>query len=140
MIRSLAILAIAIFVCCEAEAQQTNDQIHLRATVQDVVILSSFSGTVTPVDIDPRFALTVRIESVTPAVTNFAAGSVVTFAIHSPARLFAEEDAKGKAYDFSVRRKTERGKMRFFELEIRKKQAINAVEPTRALSGARGSP
>jgi hypothetical protein len=128
MIRSLAILAITTFVCCAAEAQQTNDQIHLRATVQDVVMLSSFSGTVTPVHRDPLFALTVRLESVTPAVTNFAAGSVVTFAIHSPSRLFAGEDAKGKTYDFSVRRETENGKMRYFELEIRKKQANRGAE------------
>ena len=121
MIRSLAILAIATLVFCGAEAQQTNDSISLRATVQEVAMLSSFSGDVIPVDTDPRFALTLRIESVGPVVTNFAAGSVVSFAIHSPSRLFAGEDAKGKTFDFSVHHKTEKGKTRYFELAIRKK-------------------
>jgi hypothetical protein len=65
----------------------------------------------------------MRIESVTPAVTNFTAGSKVTFAIHSPTKLFAGEDAKGKTYDFSVRHTTEQGKTRYFQLEIRKEKA-----------------
>ena len=118
MIRSLAILAIATLVFCGAEAQQTNDSISLRATVKEVVMLSSFSGTVLPVDIDSRFALTLHIESVAPVVTNFAVDSVVSFAIHSPSRLFAGENAKDKTFDFSVRHKTEKGKTRYFELAI----------------------
>jgi hypothetical protein len=127
MIRHLAILSVFWLACCGAEAQQTNDQIRLRATVQDVVALPGFAGTVIPVDADPNFALTMRIESVTPADTNFAAGSKVTFAIHSPSKLFMGEDAKGKTYDFSVRRMTEQGKTRYFQLEIRKEKADKAV-------------
>jgi hypothetical protein len=69
----------------------------------------------------------VRIESVTPADTNFTVGSTVTFAIHSPSRLFLGEDAKGKTYDFSVRRMTEQGKTRYFQLEIRKEKADKAA-------------
>ena len=97
MLRSLAILAISLSACAAGQAQSANDEIHLRATVQAVVPLSSFSGQVTPVDFDPKFALTVHVESAVPAVPNFTNGAVVTLAIHSPSLLFAEEPAKGKA-------------------------------------------
>ena len=122
MIRSLAILVMTILACCVAEAQTTNSQVFFRATVQDLVMLSSFSGKAIPAAVDPRYAMTVRIESVGSGVTNFTAGAVVTFAIHSPALLFAGEEAKGKTYDFSLLRQTENGKVRYFGLEIREKQ------------------
>jgi hypothetical protein len=119
MLRSLAILAISLSACNAGLAQSTNDEIHLRATVQAVVPLTNFSGRITPVDVDPRFALTVRIESVVPAVANFTEGAVVTLAIHSPSLLFAGESTTGKTYDFSLRRKIENGKVSFFGLRIR---------------------
>lgn len=122
MNRSLTILVTSFLASFAAEAQSTNDEIHLRAMVQDVVALTSFSGTVTPVDVDPKFALKVRIVSVDPAITNFTAGSVVTFAIHSPSKLFGGEVIQGKTHDISLRRKLEAGKVRFFDLELRKKQ------------------
>ncbi len=131
MIRLLATLAMVLLACCAAEAQYTN-AIFFRAAVQDVVILSRFSGTVTPVAVDPMFALTVRIESVSPGVTNFAAGSVVTFAIHSPSRLFAGEDAKGKTYAFLLRCQTVKGNVRYSGLEVERKQA----NPQGAASGS----
>jgi len=100
------------------QAQSANDEIRLRATVQSVVLLGDFSGVVIPVHFDPRFALTVRIESASPPVAGFAPGSVVTFGIHSPTLLFAGEPAKGKTYDFVLHRKTESGRIRFFYLEV----------------------
>jgi hypothetical protein len=110
MIRLFATLAVSLLVCNPGQTQSTKDEIHLRATVRDVVPLSDFSGKITPVDFDPRFALTVRIESVDPAVGNFAAGAVVAFAIHSPALLFGDDATKGKTYDFCVQRKIKHGK------------------------------
>ena len=100
------------------QARSTIDEIHMRATVQDVVLLTHFSGKVIPVDFDPRFALTVRIESVGPAATNFTVGAVVAFAIHSPSLLFGEEAKKGKTYDFSVQREIRHGKTRYFGLKV----------------------
>ena len=131
----LTIFSTTMLACCAALAQHTNDEIYLRATVQDVVVISHFAGTLTPVDVDPRFALTVRIESATPGVTNFAAGSPVTFAIHSPSRLFAGEDAKGKSYDFLLRRQAEKGKVRYLDLEIRRKEVIKSLQPTAVVAG-----
>lgn len=114
MIRFLAILAMSLFACSSVQAQSSNDEVHLRATVQAVVPLTHFSGKVIPVDFDPRFALTVRIESAIPAVTNFTAGSVVTFAIHSPSLLFGGAATNGKTYDFLLQRKIRNGETRFF--------------------------
>ena len=72
MIRLLAILAMSLLTCNAGRAKSTFDEVHLRATVQAVVLLTHFSGKIILVDFDPRFALTVRVESVVPSVANFA--------------------------------------------------------------------
>jgi NTF2 fold immunity protein len=118
MLRFLVILAMCLSACAAGQAQTVNDEIHLRAIVQAVVPLTSFSGQVTLVDVDPRFALTVHIESTVPAVANFSAGAVVTLAIHSPSRLFAGDPTIGKTYDFSVGRRVEDGSTRFVGLRL----------------------
>jgi|SRR6266851_1323577 len=74
--------------------------------------------TVIPVDFDPRFALTLNIESARPSVNRFRKGAVVTLAIHSPSELFEEKPRKGKTYNFSLSRTTENGKVRFYALQI----------------------
>jgi len=91
-------------------------ELHLKATVEAVVPLSDFSGQVTPTDFAPRFALTLLIETVRPTVNEFAPGSEITFAIHSPALLFAGDPDKKMAYDFYLIRETEGGKVRFIGL------------------------
>ncbi len=115
------ILTIAISVlmfCAFGPAQNINDEIHMRATVQAVVPLTSFSGQITSVDVDPRFALTVHIESVIPAVSNFPEGSAVALAIHSPTLVFAGDPTRGKTYNFSVHRTLEGGNTKFFGLTV----------------------
>jgi hypothetical protein len=102
------------------DSQNKIDGLHMRGTVQAVVPLTDFSGDITPVDFDPKFALTVRIDSVVPAGTNFAAGSVVTFAVHSPSLLFGGVATKGKTYDFSLQHKIEDGKTKFFGFKVGK--------------------
>ena len=118
MIRLLSVLGLGLLASTVAQAQDASDEIHFRATVKACVPLSKFSGTVTPVHFDPYFALTMRIESAAPAETRFTAGSVVTFAIHSPSQLFAGEPTKGKAYDFVLHHETKHGKLRFFDLTL----------------------
>jgi prephenate dehydratase len=56
--------------------------------------------------------------SAVPAVPDFGARAVVTFAIHSPSRLFEGEAANGKTYEFLLHRKIEDGKPRFFGLKL----------------------
>lgn len=109
----------SLSVCLAAQQQAREEKVNLRATVRDVAPLMGFSGTVTPVDSDPRFALTLWIESVT-GTTNLAARSVITFAVHSPSKLFVGEPVKGKSYDFEVLRKIEHGKVSFSVLQLRK--------------------
>jgi hypothetical protein len=120
MFRSFVVLAIIVSACNAGQAQSPGDEIHLRAIVQDVVPLASFSGRIIHVDVDPRFALTVRIQSAVPAVAGFTEGSVVTLAIHSPVLLFAGKPTKGKTYDFSLRREVEHGKVSFLGIRLRK--------------------
>lgn len=114
----LATVAFLLLFGAVGYAQKNDDEIHLRATVQALVPLTSFSGQATPVDLDPRFALTIHVESAIPAVPNFPDGAVVTFAIHSPALLFAGESTKGKTYDLFVHRKLENGKTKFLGLTV----------------------
>ena len=72
MIRPLAILAVSLLACTTRQAQSTKeDEVRLRATLLAVVPLTDFSGTVTPIGVDPQFALTVRVESVVPDDTQF---------------------------------------------------------------------
>ena len=123
MRRSLAFVALGLLVFLAVAAQSTNEEIHLRSTVQDIVLLTSYSGTVIPVDVDPKFAEMLRIISVLPAITNLSVRSNVTFAIHSPSRLFRGDAPKGKTYDFSVKRKIAGGKVKYDDLELRKVQA-----------------
>ena len=84
---------------------------------------TAVAGTTTPVASDPKFALTVRIESAVPAVDSLAEGAVITFAIHSPSLLLAGEPTKGKIYDFSLLRKIENGKVSFVGLRVVKPQS-----------------
>jgi len=115
VIRLLVILALGLSV---GHAQNRNDEIRLKATVKAVILLSDFSGTITPVHFDPLFALTVRIESANPAISDFRVGSVVTFGIHSPSMLFAGDPKKGKTYDFVLHRTIENGRVRFLGLQL----------------------
>jgi hypothetical protein len=119
MLRLLTTLAISIVTCVVGEAQYTRDEIHVRATVQSVVPLTSFSGQVMRVDVDPSFALTLHIESVVPPVPDLTEGAVVTFAIHSPSLLFVGDGATtGKTYDFYLGREVEDKKVRLFGLTL----------------------
>jgi hypothetical protein len=119
MIRPLSILVLGLSAGLAADLQPPAQKISLRATVEDLAPLTTFSGQVTPVDADPKYALILRIESVT-GTTNLAAPSVLTFAIHSPSKLFAGQPVKGKSYFFELYRKTDHGKVTFSSLRLRK--------------------
>jgi hypothetical protein len=120
MIRSIAMLVLTLWTCTGGQGQTNTDKIHFRATVQSVSLLERSSGTITPVDVDPRFALALRIEPSAPAVANFRTGAVVTLGIHSPSLLFEGESPKGKTYDFILQREIEDGRVRYFGLTARK--------------------
>jgi hypothetical protein len=111
MKRLLAILAASLLSCSAAEAQITNivsanEVVRLHLTVLHVNSLCGFTGPLTPTsDLDPRYALTVRIDSTVPAITNLESGTAITFAVHSPALFLGGGAEKGKSYDISMPRK-----------------------------------
>ncbi len=117
MLRMLLVLSIAFALSNLSQAQNAHE-IYLRATVEAIVPFADFSGSTIPVDPDPRFAMTLQIESVNPVVSSFPRGSAITFAIHSPSLLFAGEPTTGREYDFSLGRKVEDGKSIFAGLTV----------------------
>jgi hypothetical protein len=117
MLRILLVLSIALALWNPSQAQDTHE-IYLRATVEAIVPLADFSGSIIRVDPDPRFAMTLQIGSVAPVVAGFSKGTPITFAIHSPSLLFAGEPTTGRAYDFSLGRKVEDGKTIFAGLTV----------------------
>lgn len=119
-IRILLILVFSLCTCMAGSTTNNTDELHLRTTIQSVVFLGDFSGVVIPVHADPRFALTVHIESADPAISNFHTGDVVTFAIHSPSLLLGCKAEKGKTYNFVLHKTVENGKVRFFGLQIQR--------------------
>jgi hypothetical protein len=133
----LAILLISECICWGADQPSTVEAFKMRATVQDVVMLGQFSGTIVQTHSDPRFVLTLHIESITPSLSGFTNGSVVSFAIHSPTMLFAGETPKGKAVDFILSRESQVDKMTTsWRLEIERKGqpdgAANGSQPIRS--------
>ena len=119
MLHTITILLLSLAASFAADEKWQSAEYKLRATVLDVVALSSYSGAVLAVGADPRFAVTMRVDSITPALTNFTKGATLTFAVHSPSRLFATGDSKGKTYDFTLRRETAGGNTRYSSLEVR---------------------
>src|SRR5262249_46172719 len=100
------LLAAALLAVATGASAQTNKEIYkLRANVIEVEQLRQFKGpaqrTLTP---DPRFVLTVRIESIAPPLTGYTNGNTMSFAIHSPALIGLDGASKGQTYDFVVSR------------------------------------
>ena len=121
-LRSLLALAAATIMAATVSAQEKprREEFRLRATVQDVVMMAKFSGTVVPIGIDPRYCVTMRVESITPPLSSFTKGATVTFAIHSPSQLFGAAEAKGKTYDLTLSREVAGGKPKYTWLEVRR--------------------
>jgi hypothetical protein len=115
----VGVLLISLCVSWGSEQQGARERFKIRAIVQGVTYLIGFTNAFVPVDIDPRFALTLRIESVPSALTNFVKGEIVTVGIHSPAMLFgAELSPEGKTMDFVLfSQATQEGKRSFYEME-----------------------
>jgi hypothetical protein len=111
---------VAIGVCATASATE-RPKVTFRGTVQEVVMLSHYSGVVRMVHFDPRYVVTIKIESASSEAPEFVVGETVVLAIHSPTQLFSiGADVRGEMFTFSVLRELEDGKPRFSLLEILK--------------------
>jgi hypothetical protein len=134
-----SILLLSANACWASDQQQdTVERFKLRAKVQDVTLLRQFAGTVVETHFDPRYALTLRVESMTPPLATYTNGAIVTFAIHSPSRLFAGEVPKGKTVDFMLSRQEKAGSAAAWMLEVERTAQPFQSETNRA-SGATGS-
>jgi hypothetical protein len=95
------------------EVSQHADEIKVTFTgkVRIVEILGLREATVYPVHFDPMFLLVVAVLSVEHDKTPARVGKEISFAIHSPVRLFGTsgEDAVGKTYQFTATWRPERG-------------------------------
>lgn len=114
---------IAALVCFSASfsSQRLNGQkdskpVVLVASVEAVTPLTAFSGEVKAVQYDPRFALTLRIQSTIPDVKELPSAGTVTFGIHSPTLLFAGDPTVGRSYIFSLRQVARNGRLTFTDL------------------------
>jgi len=109
MKKLLILLAAVFFASGFAQAQNTNpatsNDVRLLVTVMDSIPLRDFRGSLTPTgDFDPRFALTVRIDSCVPAITNLKFGTIIALAVHSPALFLKGSAEKGKAHEITMPR------------------------------------
>ena len=114
---------VALFANAQQESAATHatDTIKLRAKVMAIHQLEEVSGTVVPVDFDPRFALTLRIETVVPPVAELMPDAEVTFAIHSPALAFSGDPKRGTTYNLVLCRRIVNGKPKFFGFGVQLK-------------------
>ena len=95
------------------------ETIHFTARVRDIASLTKHSGQSILAANDPRFALTLEILAVRPEGTVFAAKQLMSFAIHSPAQLFATADTEhiiGRIFDFTIQRTREEDQTRYSAL------------------------
>jgi hypothetical protein len=107
----LRISGLLLLACLAVRGQNTNsvstnEFFRVQMTVLDIVQLRTYKGPVTATnDADPRFALTVRIDSSVPPLANLKSGSILTFAVHSPSLSLGGSAKKGETFEFRIPRK-----------------------------------
>ena len=120
-----ALLALLFAVAAgEADAaggEKMTEKISFQARVDTVTMLSRYEGEVRPVHVDPRYVIVVRVLSVSPKGKGIEAEQKIAFAIHSPAKTFRGDSAKGKTYDFSVEREETPEGVRWRALKVETK-------------------
>lgn len=117
--RFAAVSLVAVCTGLAAEQEVKIEQFRMMATVIDVAALPIFEGSCVLAHFDPRFALKLQIESITPTSTHFGTGAVVTFAIHSLTKLFAGDTPIGKKVKFLLSREVGGGGKTRFSLQTR---------------------
>ena len=103
-----------------ADADQKQDiAVSFTGTVKDVEPLGNRALTAILVGVDPRFVLTVRVESVMGCGAPLQQDTDAIFAIHSPARLFLMEGKGivGEQFSFRLRGSREGRETRYVFLE-----------------------
>lgn len=108
----------------EPQTQEKEDQdlvIHFKAKVLSISMGVGKEGQTMVAAVDPRYSMKAKILSIEEEGAPFAKSHMVTFAIHSPAKLFmgGEAKAKGKTFFFELHgRKAEDGSLSFYHLAL----------------------
>jgi hypothetical protein len=79
--------------------------ISFKGIVRRIEFINECREKITLVDIDPKWAISVYIDSVATEKHMLKAGETIIFGIHSPTRLFAESDINmiiGKTMNFEL--------------------------------------
>lgn len=115
-VRILILAGVAAFAQEPTVLNFSTVHVRLRAKVLAIVPVDGYSGTLVSTSFDPRFAVTLRIESIDPKVAELVPGTITTFGIHSPTLLFLAEKPKGRSYALCLDRKEVNGKVELTDL------------------------
>jgi hypothetical protein len=106
----------------EPQTQEEEDQdlvIHFKARVLSISMGVGKEGQTITAAVDPRYSMKAKILSIEEEGAPFAKSHMVTFAIHSPAKLFTGGEAKGKVFSFELHgRRAEDGSLSFYHLQL----------------------
>jgi hypothetical protein len=103
----IILLGTLMLLAGEAALTAEPETVHFTARVDAITPLTQYSGRIRVLEPDPRFALSLEILEVHPDAPDFPAKQTFTFAIHSPAHLFATADTAhiiGRTFDFTIKR------------------------------------
>ena len=108
MLSMILVAFLPLFACRSADEPHVA-QVKFGGTVQNLVMLSGYSGKVISVDFDPRYVVAIRIEEADIKRGVFGGAATEAFAIHSPTEFFGLlaptgeiEKVIGRAFDFSI--------------------------------------
>src|SRR2546426_599777 len=99
----LTLLLWVFFAALTSHGQGTNEIFKMKGTVVATRALTgvTFANPYRYVPIDPAdLSITVRVESVEPALTNYLKGSLATFSTLVQSNFFPRDAARGAVYDF----------------------------------------
>ena len=96
---------------------------RFRGTVRSINPLGGRSITITPIDLDPKFVVSVVIRRVDKDNPALKVGETRHFAVHSPSRIFGTEQVVGKAVDLEAEWMTCEGVFWRF-MKLRKASAV----------------
>jgi len=118
----LTLLLWVLLAALSSHGQGTNEIFKMRGTVVATRALTglTFANPHRYVRIDPPdLSITVRVESVEPALTNHLKGSLATFSSLVQSNFFPGDAARGATYDFVLSRKAGRSASASEQFELK---------------------
>ena len=110
------VAALALSGCAARERGADAVRTEFKARIESISPLTTYSGKVVPVSVDPRFAMTVVLLEPVPEWT-CKTGEVVTLAIHSPSHLFGADEFLNQPYQIRLHGKRAESRGAYFYIE-----------------------